>query len=73
MVLINRDDASGFRLDTLTMHKVHQTPVVKGKELLTAHTDYVNNYPSTLQTNYNFNPAKKTGEICAGVVKATAW
>ena len=28
---INRDDASGFRLDTLTTHRLHRTPVVQGK------------------------------------------
>ena len=28
---INRDDAAGFRLDTLTTHGKHATPVVRGK------------------------------------------
>lgn len=70
VVNINRDDAAGFRLDTLTTHKLHRTPVVQGREILTTHTDYVNSYPSVLQTsNYNFTSTKTTGELCAGVVK----
>lgn len=32
---INRDDASGFRLDTLTTHKQHPIPVLHGKDVLT--------------------------------------
>ena len=68
---LNRDDASGFRLDTLTTHRLYRTPVVKGNEILTTHTDYVKNYPSQLQTtSYNFTGSATTGELCAGVVKA---
>jgi len=38
---------------------------------LTTHTDYVNKYPSVLQTtSYNFTATSKTEEVCAGVVKA---
>ena len=52
---INRDDASGFRLDTLATHAKHSVPSVEGKEVLTTYTDYVNKYPSVLQTtSYNF-------------------
>ena len=55
MVNINRDDASGFRLDTLTTHGKHATPAVVGKDTLTTYTDYVNRHPSILQTtSYNF-------------------
>ena len=50
ILFVNRDDASGFRLDTLTTHHQFQNPVVKGKETLTTYTDYVNRYPSVLQT-----------------------
>lgn len=68
IVNMNRDDTVGFRLDTLTTHRLHRTPVV---EILTTRTDYVNSYPSILQTtNYNFTFTKATGEICAGVTKA---
>ncbi len=69
-VNINRDDAAGFRLDTLATHRLHRSPVVQGKEILTTHTDFVTSYPSVLQTSsYNFTASKTTGEICAGVVK----
>ena len=68
---INRDDASGFRLDTLTTHCKHGTPVVSGHDTLTTYTDYVNRYPSILQTtSYNFTGTKTTSEVCVGVVKA---
>ena len=30
IVNINRDDAAGFRLDTMTTHRLHKTPAVKG-------------------------------------------
>ena len=40
------------------------------QEVLTTHTDYVNRYPSILQTtSYNFTSTKITKELCAGVVK----
>ena len=68
---INRDDASGFRLDTLTTHGKHATPTVSGQDVLTTHTDYVNKYPSILRTtSYNFTATKTSKEKCAGVVKA---
>lgn len=68
---INRDDVTGFRLDTLTTCKQYQTPVVEGHEMLTTRTDYVNKYPSVLQTtSYNFTATSTTEEVCVGVVKA---
>ena len=71
IVNLNRDDCSGFRLDTITTHKLHKTHAVQGKDTLTTHTDYVNRYPSTLQTtSYNFSKTSTTPELCAGVVKA---
>ena len=39
---VNRDDASGFLLDTLVTHGKHGTPSVSGQDMLTAHTDYIN-------------------------------
>ena len=68
--IINRDDAAGYRLDTLATNNQHRTLVVDGKQTVTTHTDYVNRYPSVLQTTcYNFTGTKTTGELCAGVVK----
>ena len=70
---INRDDASGFRLDTLSTNKQYHSLSVSGKDVLTTRTDYVNKYKSVLQTaSYNFTATRTTGEICAGVVKAHA-
>ena len=72
IINVNRDDASGFRLDTLATHKQYGTPTLRGSEVLTTHTDYVNRYPSVLQTtSYNFTGTPTTVELCAGVVKAT--
>ena len=52
----------------MATHRLQQTPCVGGKQALTTFTDYVNRYPSTLQvTSYNFT----TGELCAGIVKAS--
>lgn len=35
IVNINRDDATGFRLDTLTTSKQYPNPVVRGHDVLT--------------------------------------
>ena len=37
VVNINRDDASGFRLDTMTTHRLRKTPAVQGKEYKQPH------------------------------------
>ena len=67
---VNRDDASGFRLDTMITHRLHHTPMVQGSESTTTYTDYVNKYKSVLQTtSYNFSKTETTLEICARVVK----
>lgn len=50
IVNINQDDSSGFRLDTLTTNKQYGLPTVQEHDVLTTRTDYVNKYPSTLQT-----------------------
>jgi len=69
---INRDDPAGFRLVTMAMHRLHKTPVVKGKDVLTTYTDYLNRYPSTLQTtSYNFSGTHTTQEVCVGIVQAS--
>ena len=68
LTIINRDDASGFRLDTLATSSQHRTLVVNGEQTLTTHT--LNKYPSILQTtSYNFTSTRTTGELCAGIVK----
>lgn len=68
---LGRDDQAGFRLDTMTTHKLHGTLCVKDHEPVTTRTDYASGYPSTLQvTSYNFPETENTAERCAGVVKA---
>ena len=69
---LNRDNAAGFRLDTLSTHKLHRSPMVRGKEILATHTDFVNAYPSVLQTtSYHFSGTATTNEVCAGIVKGS--
>ena len=68
-VMLNRDDTSGFRLDTTYTHKQH-----KGVQLIyapdtTTRMDYVNKYTSVLQTTYLFTETGTTPKICVGVVK----
>lgn len=71
-VLVNRDDATGFRLDTMATYRLQRTLCVDGKQALTTYTDYVNQYSSTLQvTSYNFMGTSTTGELRAGIVKAS--
>ena len=68
---INRDDAAGFRLDTLTSCKQYATPVVSGSEVLMTRTNFVNRYLSVLQTtSYNFTKTSTTADVCVGIVKA---
>lgn len=62
IVNINRDDAAGFRLDTMASHRLQRTPYVGGQNPLTTYTDYVNRYPSTIQvTSYNLLVQKQLG------------
>ena len=71
IINVNRDDAAGFRLDTLATNKQYAAPAVRGSDVVTTHTDYVNRYRSVLQTtSYNFTGTATTLEYCAGVVKA---
>jgi len=72
VVKFNCDDTTGFRLDIMPTHRLHKTPVVKGKEALTTRTDLVNCYPSVLQNPlYNFAKTATTVGLCAGVVNAS--
>ncbi len=69
---LNRDDATGFRLDTLSTCKQFSTPSIIGQDVLTTRTDFVNKYNSTLQTTpYYFSSTNTTQEVCVGIVKAT--
>ena len=48
-VIINQDDAAGFRLDSTFTHKQHPILQDKSRLELTTGTDFVNQYSSTLQ------------------------
>ena len=61
---VNWDDASGFRLDTLTTCRQYTAPTVQGKNTLTTRTDYVNKHPLVLQTtSYNFTATGTTSKV----------
>ena len=58
-------------MNTLTTCKQYAGPVVKGKDVLTTRTDFVNKHQSVLQTTcYNFTGTATTQELAAGIVKA---
>ena len=68
---IHRDDQAGCRLDTLATHNKRATLCIAEEVPLTTKSNYVNKYPSTLQTtSYNFLGTGTTAEVCTGVVKA---
>ena len=68
LLVVNRDDASGFRLDTMATCHQYATPSVESA--VTVRTDFVNKYSSILQTSsYNFTATETTIEMCAGIVK----
>ena len=45
-MVLNRDDQSGFRLDTTYTHKLHKATALTDKPETTTRTDYVNKYAS---------------------------
>ena len=69
-VILNRDDAAGFRLDTTYTHKQHKGIQLIDQPDLTRRTDFVNNYSALLQTSsYLFPETGTTPKVCVGVVK----
>ena len=70
MVLLNRDDQAGFRLDSTYTHKSHGN--LSTAATITTRTDFVNKYTAQLQiSSYNFPETNTTSEVCVGVVKAS--
>ena len=70
-IVLNRDDAAGFRLDSTFTHKQHKVLAEAGNPELTTRTDFLNKYTSILQTtSYMFLETESTPETCIGVVKA---
>ena len=71
MLLLNRDDQAGFRLDSTFTHNNTPSLNVSGPTL-TTHTDFLNKHQTQLQTtSYNFTKTTTTSEVCIGVVKAS--
>ena len=69
-VLLNRDDQSGFRLDTTYDHKHSKTITLTNRPALTTRTDFVNDYPSVIQTtSYLLMETDTSKQACVGVVK----
>ena len=69
-IIINRDDAAGFRVDSTFTHKQHSVLQNKSKPELTTRTDFVNRYSSVLQTtSYLLMATENTPVVCIGVVK----
>ena len=69
-VLLNRDDQAGFRLDTTFTHKQGKCITLESQPSLTTRTDFVNKYPSLLQTtSYLFLDSETTEKACVGIVK----
>ena len=71
MLVLNRDDQAGFRLDSTFTHNNTPSLNVSGPTL-TTHTDFLNKHQTQLQTtSYNFTRTTTTSEVCIGVVKAS--
>ena len=71
ILLLNRDDQAGFRLDSTFTHKSTPSLDVNGSTV-TTHTDFLNKHQTQLQTmSYNFTRTATTSEVCVGVVKAS--
>ncbi|CAB4016500.1 Hypothetical predicted protein [Paramuricea clavata] len=69
-VLLNRDDQAGFRLDTTFTHNQGKCITLESQPSLTTRTDFVNKYPSLLQTtSYLFLDSETTEKACVGIVK----
>lgn len=68
MLLLNRDDQAGFRLDSTLTH--NNTPSLNvSSPTLTTHTDFLNKHQTQLQTtSYNFTKTATTSEVCIGAV-----
>lgn len=70
MILLNRDDQAGFRLDSTYTHKNHAN--LSTTPTLTTRTDFVSKYKGQFQiSSYNFSQTKTTSKVCISVVKAT--
>lgn len=70
-MILNRDDAADFRLDTKFTHRQHSRLCLTNDPEVTTRTDYVNKYASTLQiSSYLFLETETTPDVSFGVVKS---
>ena len=69
MLLLNRDDQAGFRLDSTYTHKT--IPMLSIKPTQTTRTDLLSKCPAQIQTTSYTFPKTETSDICIGVVKAS--
>lgn len=68
MLLLNRDDQAGFRLDSTLTHN-NTASLNVSSPTLTTHTDFLNKHQTQLQaTSYNFTKTATTSEVCIGAV-----
>ena len=66
IMLLNRDDQAGFRLDSTYTHK--SLPTLSVRPTATTRTDFMNKYSAQLQvTSYNFSKTSTSAEVCVGV------
>jgi len=71
--VLNRDDASGFRLDTTFTHKQNKVLSVSTSPEVTTRTDFVNKYSSILQvSSYLIMESENTADVCGALVKGQA-
>jgi len=70
-MLVNRDDKSAKRLNTTVTHNRSNTLQISSEQTPTTKTDFVEIYPSHLQTsNYEFPGTGHGVQQCIGAVKA---
>ena len=69
-LVLNRDDAGGFRLVTTFMHKQHALFSTIAEPEQTTRSDYLNKYTAVLRVNsHMFLGTETTAEACGGLVK----
>ena len=71
ILLLNRDDQAGFRLDSTFTHQSVPSLNADGPTV-TTQIDFLNKHQTQLQTtSFNFTKIKTTTEVCIGAVKAS--
>lgn len=72
IMLLNRDDQAGFRLDSTYTHK--SLPTLSVRPTATTRTDFMNKYSAQHQvTSYNFSKTSTSAEVSVGIVKESGF